>query len=152
MSVLFYVNAIQACHYGSKLDGSVEIEPSTSNAVQANQENCLRSGEVDDHFSEAPSPLTPSPCTSDYNSLELADQLKDPAKWPNDSDSFRVEVIKRGPYLVSNFKGPQNSQNRRFSSEYCTRRLENGESVARKWLVYSKSSDKVFCFCCKLFS
>jgi hypothetical protein len=34
---------------------------------------------------------------------------------------------------------------------YC-RKTANGESYLRTWLVYSESSNKTFCICCKLFS
>lgn len=30
--------------------------------------------------------------------------------------------------------------------------MKNGEKIARNWLMYSKSHDRNYCFCCELFS
>ncbi len=40
---------------------------------------------------------------------------------------------------------------RRFTNNHFARVMANEEEIQRKWLVYSGSSDAVFCFCCKLF-
>ncbi|XP_047132475.1 uncharacterized protein LOC124811201 [Hydra vulgaris] len=76
----------------------------------------------------------------------------DPASWSEQiSDAQRCDLVKRGsqqvdidfPYIIA--------ARRRFSTVHYKRVMNNGETVPRSWLVYSVKSDKIFCFCCKLF-
>jgi hypothetical protein len=75
----------------------------------------------------------------------------DPSDWPdNVSDAQKCDVVKRGLKKIE-IDFPKNSERRRFSMSYYNRKMKNGEIFERSWLIYSLNSDKVFCFCCKLF-
>ncbi|XP_051168857.1 zinc finger MYM-type protein 1-like [Leptopilina boulardi] len=80
----------------------------------------------------------------------------DPGKWPFFiMVSHRLYLIEIEPYKNSEIQDdyyPKDIDKRHFSNSYYVRKLSNGESQQRKWLVYSESQNKVYCFPCKLFS
>ncbi|XP_022880728.1 zinc finger MYM-type protein 5-like [Olea europaea var. sylvestris] len=77
--------------------------------------------------------------------------LVDPANWGNMNTNLRDLIVMKGPVRENDLTFPKDGANRHFSSTHYVRQLPNGEKYDRKWLIYSKSLDKVFCFCCKLF-
>ncbi|PNT68848.1 hypothetical protein BRADI_3g46138v3, partial [Brachypodium distachyon] len=60
--------------------------------------------------------------------------IYDPRTWDNFDNKSRDILIEKGPTRECNLV-----------------KLSNGEVSDRKWLVYSKHVNKVYCFCCKLF-
>ncbi|CAH0553118.1 unnamed protein product [Brassicogethes aeneus] len=78
--------------------------------------------------------------------------IADPATWPNLLSNNLVELIvtKGAVQIIEDF--PVDETGRKFSSVKYTRKLPNGEKVHRDWLVYSKTTNAVFCIFCKLFS
>ena len=77
--------------------------------------------------------------------------ITDPGNWKIINQNLIDMLVKISPSKVKVDNFPKDSENRHFSFTHYTRYLSNGEKTIRKWLVYSISLDKVFCFCCKLF-
>lgn len=83
------------------------------------------------------------------SSIELTE---DPATWPEMiSQGVRDYLVKKGPPKIMVEFFPKNESGSHFSKFHCKRKLPNGEIVDRPWLIYSVSSDKIFCYYCKLF-
>ncbi|XP_065674018.1 uncharacterized protein LOC136090966 [Hydra vulgaris] len=92
-------------------------------------------------------------CESTSNAITIPPIFlsDDPSEWPdNVSYAQRCDIVKRG-FKKIEIDFPYNLERRRFSLNYYNRKMKNGEIFERTWLIYSLNSNKVFCFCCKLF-
>ena len=71
--------------------------------------------------------------------------------WDGLDSNLKELLVSKGVVRETNINYPKDKFSRHFSNEHYARKLRNGDSYDRKWLIYSKELDKVFCFCCKLF-
>ncbi|XP_062005752.1 uncharacterized protein LOC133722916 [Rosa rugosa] len=99
-----------------------------------------------------------NPCHDEIiaNELECLKSSADlnifyPRVWDSLDSKMRDLLVEKEPITEYDINFPKDELSRHFSSEFYVRKLPNGETFARKWLIYSKELDKVFCFCCKLF-
>ncbi|VAI28453.1 unnamed protein product [Triticum turgidum subsp. durum] len=92
--------------------------------------------------------LQPSSNDEQEDSLSF---IFDPRTWEGLDNSKRDILIEKGPIRVPDLEFEKDTIGRHFSYAFYSRKLSNGEFVDRKWLVYHKGANKVYCFCCKLF-
>lgn len=61
--------------------------------------------------------------------------------------------IEHGPICGDDLDiNPKTNQRRRFEKHWFNKTMTNGERVIRKWLIYCKALDLLFCFPCMLFA
>lgn len=60
-------------------------------------------------------------------------------------------IINIGPIQINFETSPESKIGRHFSKRYYSKKLPNGGTILRRWLVYCTSNDSMFCFCCRLF-
>ena len=84
-------------------------------------------------------------------SSEAFENIYDPGKWKTIDKKFRALMIEKDAIRFNNFQFSKDKNSRNFNSSFYERMLPNGEKYDRKWLVYFRDLDKVYCFCCKLF-
>ncbi|XP_055308842.1 zinc finger MYM-type protein 1-like [Sitodiplosis mosellana] len=88
--------------------------------------------------------------TSNGNADAIGSDISDIMNYPvNMSQTLLERIIRTGPVQVVIAFPTTNC--RSFSESYYTKKMLNGDTVNREWLIYSKGLDSVHCFCCRLF-
>ncbi|XP_040262252.1 uncharacterized protein LOC121002374 [Bufo bufo] len=95
-----------------------------------------------------------TPVAGNTAHLDSVTTYQDVGLWPRIINSrLRDLIVLQGPQPLppANFVYPKDHNKRHFSGFYGFLVLPNKEQVPRRWVQYSLSTDRIYCFCCKLF-
>ncbi|XP_071699776.1 uncharacterized protein [Rutidosis leptorrhynchoides] len=159
-------NSVETIEQNNVEENNVEVNDGCENCVEVNDgcENCVEENNVDENLNENENENIRSPI-NDNNHSPVSENNQSPI---NEDDRFNCNIfdvrvcdslspnmkdllVSKWPVRETNLIYPIDNSNRHFSDSYYVRTLRNNDTIDRKWLVYSKELDKVFCFCCKLF-
>lgn len=101
-------------------------------------------------------------CTNNYLNTDVEISSEDSTScndfyhitdWPENLQNIQIEkIVSKGPMQANIIEYPKDSIGRSFNKIHFHRKIANGETLYRSWLVYSTKVDRLFCFCCKIFS
>ena len=141
-----------------KIDEKNELE-NTSGCSLNEQDNNLEIGENNNREVVSDEDNYNSDSQTHDNKEEIRrlddftfENIYDPSRWKNIDTTLRDLLVENGLIKVTDMDFPKDKYSRHFSSSNYIQKFPNGEKHERKWLIYSKDLDKVFCFCCKLFN